>query len=55
MGEERGGHRALVGKPELKRTLGRPTRRCVYNIRLDLQDLGCGYVDWIGLAHVRDR
>ena len=55
MGEERGGYRILVGKPEGKRPLGRPRRRWVYNIRMDLQEVGCGYVDWIGLAQDRDR
>jgi hypothetical protein len=55
MGEERGAYRVLVGKPEGKRPLGRPRRKCVDNIRVDLQEVGCGYVDWIGLAQVRDR
>ena len=55
MGEERGPYRVLAGKPEGKRPLGRPTRRCVDNIRMDLQDVGCGYMDWIGLAQDRDR
>ena len=44
-----------VGKPEGKRPLGRPRHRWVDNIRMDLQEVGCGYVDWIGLAHDRDR
>ena len=52
MGEE-GGYRVLVGKPEGKRPLGRPRRRWVDNIRMDLQKLGCGYVGWIGLAQDR--
>jgi len=55
MEEERGAYRVLVGKPEGKRPLGRPRRRCVDNIRMDLQDVGCGYMDWIGLAQDRDR
>ena len=55
MGEERGAYRILVGKPEGKRPLGRPRRRCVDNMRMDLQEVGCGYVDWIGLAQDRDR
>ena len=38
-----------------KRPLGRPRRRLVDNIRMDLQEVGCGYVDWIGLAQDRDR
>jgi len=54
MGEERGAYRVLVGKPEGKRPLGRPRRRWVENIRMDLQEVGCGYVDWIGLAQDRD-
>ena len=55
MGEERAVYRVLVGKPEGKRPLGRPRRRWVDNIRMDLQDVGCGHVDWIGLAQDRDR
>ena len=53
-GEERGAYRVLVGKPEGKRPLGRPMRRWV-DIRMDLQEVGGGYVDWIGLAQDRDR
>jgi len=52
--EERGVYRALVRKLEGKRLLGRPRRRCV-DIRMDLQEVGCGYMDWIGLAQDRDR
>jgi len=55
MGEERGVYRVLVGKPEGRRPLGRPRRRWVDNIRVDLQEVGCGYMDWIGLAQDRDR
>ena len=44
-------YRVLVGKPEGKR----PRRRWVYNIRMDLQEVGCGYMDWIGLAQDRER
>ena len=55
MGEERGAYRVLVGKPDGKRPLGRPGRRWVDNIRMDLQEVGCGYVALIGLAQARDR
>ena len=55
MGEERGVYRVLVGKPKGKRPLGRPRRRWVDNIMTDLQEVGCGYMDWIGLAQDRDR
>ena len=55
MGEERVAYRVLVGKPEGKRPLGRSRRRWVDNIRVDLQEVGCGYVDWIGLAQDRER
>ena len=54
MGEERGAYRVLVGKPEGKKPLGRPRRRWVDNIRMDLQEVGCGHVDWTGLAQDRD-
>jgi len=55
MGEESEVCRVLVGKPGGKRSLRRPRRRWVDNIRMDLQEVGCGYVDWIGLAQDRDR
>jgi len=55
MGEERGLYRVLVGKPEGRRPLGRPRRKWVDNIRTDLQEVGCSYMDWIGLAQDRDR
>jgi len=55
MGEEWGVYRSLVGKPQGKRPLGRPRRRWVDNIRMDLQEVGCGYMDWIGLAQDRER
>jgi hypothetical protein len=55
MGEERGAYRVLVGKPEGMRTFGRPRRRWEDNIRMDLQEVGCGGVDWIELAQDRDR
>ena len=48
-------YRVLVGKPDGKRPLGRPRRRWVDNIRMDLQEVGCGCMDWIGLAQGRDR
>ena len=54
MEEERGVYRVLVGKLEGKRPLGRPRRRWVDNIRMDLQEVGCGYMDWIRLAQDRD-
>jgi len=43
------------GKPEGKRPLGRPRRRWVDNTRMDLEEVGCGYMNWIGLAQDRDR
>jgi len=55
MGEERGVYRILVGKPEGRRPLGRPRRRWADNIRMDLQEVGCGYIDWTGIAQDRDR
>jgi hypothetical protein len=51
MGEGRGVYRVLVGKPEGKR----PRRRWEDNIRMDLQEVGCGSEEWIGLAQDRDR
>ena len=54
IGEERGAYRVLVGKLEGRRPLGRPRLRCVDNIRMDLQEVGCGNMDWIGLAQDRD-
>ena len=50
-----GVYRVLLGKSEGKRPLGRPRRRWVDNIRIDLQEVVCGYMDWIGLAQDRDR
>ena len=49
MGEERGMYRFLLGKLEGRGPLGRTRRRCVDNIRMDLQEVGCGYMDWIRL------
>jgi hypothetical protein len=55
MGEERAVYRVLVGKTEGKRPLGRPRRRWVINIRMELEVVGFGHEDWIGLAQDRDR
>jgi len=55
MGEEWGVYRFLLGKLEGRRPLERPRRKWVNNIRMDLQEVGCGYMDWIGLAQDRDR
>jgi hypothetical protein len=54
MGEGRGAYRVLVWKPEGKRPLGRPRCRWEDNIRMDLQEVGCWVMDWIGLAQDRD-
>ena len=48
-------YRVLVGKPEGRRPLRRPMRRWVDNVRMDLLKVGCGCIDWIGLAQDRDR
>jgi len=55
MGEERGLYRVLMGKRKGRRPLGRPRCRWVDNIRMDLEEVGCVYMDWIGLAQDRDR
>jgi hypothetical protein len=55
MGEERGVHRVLVGKPEGKRPLGRPRRRWKDNIKMDVEEFGGGRGDWMELAQDRDR
>jgi len=55
MSDERGVYRVLVGKPEGRRPLRRPRRRWVDYIRMDLQEVECGYMEWIGLAQDRDR
>ena len=54
MGEGRGVHRVVVGKPGGKRPLGRPRRRWEENIKMDLQEVGGGCEDWIDLAQDRD-
>jgi len=55
MGQGRGLYRVLVRKPEEKRPLGRTGRRWEDNINMDLQEMGCGDLDWIELAQGRDR
>jgi hypothetical protein len=55
MGERRGAYRALVGKPEGRRPLGRPRRRWEDNINMDLREVGWEGADWINLAQDRDR
>jgi hypothetical protein len=53
--EKRNAYRILVGKPEGKRPLGRPRRRWVDNIKMDLREIGWDGMDWIELAHDRDQ
>jgi hypothetical protein len=55
MGEDRGVHWVLVGKPERKRPLGRPRGRWDENIKMDLQEVGEGHGNWMELAQDRDR
>jgi hypothetical protein len=55
MGERRSVYRVLAGKPEGKKPLGRPRRRWEDNIKMDLQEVGCGGIDWIQPAKDRDR
>jgi len=55
MGERKGVYRVLVGKIEGKRPLGRPRRRWEDNIKIELQKVGCGRMDWIDLVRDRDR
>jgi hypothetical protein len=55
MGEKRNVYRLLVGRPEGKRSLGRPRRKWIDNIKMDLLEIGLSVVDWIGLAQDRYR
>jgi hypothetical protein len=55
MGERSGAYRVLVGKPEGKGALGIPKRRWEDNIKMGLQEVGCGGMDWIDLTQYRDR
>jgi hypothetical protein len=55
MGEKRNVYRLLVGKPEGKRSLGKPRRRWIDNIKMGLLEIGVSVVDWIGLAQDRYR
>jgi hypothetical protein len=55
MGEKRNAYRILVGKSEEKKPLGRPRRRWVDNIKMDLREIGWGDMDWIDLAQDRDQ
>ena len=55
IGEGRGVYMVLVGTPEGKRPFGRPRRRWEDNIKMDLEEVGCGGMDWIKLAQDRDR
>jgi len=55
VGHGRGLYRVLMGKPEGKRPLGRPRCRWKDNMKMDLQEMGCGGMDWIELVQDRDR
>ena len=55
MGERRSVYRVLVGESEEKRPLGRPRRRWEDNIKMDLQELGRGCMDWVEVAQDKDR
>jgi hypothetical protein len=54
-GQKRNAYRILVGKPEGKRPLGRPTCKWMHNIKMDLRDRGWGGMDWIDMAQDRDQ
>ena len=55
MDQSRNTYRVLVGKPEGKRPLGRPRRRCEDNIKMDLREVGCDPGEWMDLAENRDQ
>jgi hypothetical protein len=55
MGEGRGAYRVLVWRPDVKRPLGRPRHRWQGNMKIDLQEFGWGFMDWIDMAQDRDR
>jgi hypothetical protein len=55
MGEKRNGYRILVGKPEGKRRVGRPRRKWMDSIKVDLREIGWDGMDWIDLAQDRDQ
>jgi hypothetical protein len=55
MGKGRGVYRVLVGKPDSKRPFGRPRRRWEDNVKMDLQEVGCGGMDWTELVQERER
>jgi hypothetical protein len=55
MGEKRNAYRIWVGMPEGQRPLGRPRRRCLDNIKMDLREIGWNVLDWIDIAQDRDQ
>ena len=55
MGDTRGAYRVLVGRPERKKALGRPRRKREDNIKMGIQEMGWGNMDWIDMAQERDR
>jgi hypothetical protein len=54
-GAKKGAYRILVGRPEGMKPLGKPRRRWVDNIKIDLREVGCGDMDWMDLAQDRDQ